>query len=152
MYTLARQRIQLRTWLVQALRGRFRFCLPCHTCLSVSFVSQFSRSHSLLAFLTVLGFRVSLVDFTIYLTFLSLWILTYCWLSSCFVIFKFLWPESLYFQPFSSCPAIHLVSVQPNGCMVVFSLLLISILFFKFGSYVVEVIFALLQQQCLGSK
>jgi len=59
-HPLARQRIQLRTWLVSALRGRFRSCLPCHTCSSVSFVSRLSRSHLLLAFFAVLGFRISL--------------------------------------------------------------------------------------------
>ena len=88
------------------LRGRFRSCLPCHTCLSVSFVSRPSRSHLLLAFFTVLGFRISLINFIAYLTLLPLWILTYCWHSSCFIIFEFLWLKSLYFQPFSSCTSV----------------------------------------------
>ena len=106
VHPLARQRIQLRTWLVQVLRGRFRFCLHWHICLSVSFVSRLSRSHSLLAFFAVLGFRISLVNFTVYLAFLSLWTLAYCWHSSCFIVFEFLWLKSLYFQPFSSCTSV----------------------------------------------
>ena len=88
------------------LRGRFRSCLYCHTCLSVSFVSRLSRSHSLLAFFAVLGFRISLFNFTVYLAFLSLWPLAYCWHSSCLIVFEFLWLKLLYFQPFSSCTSV----------------------------------------------
>ena len=144
-HPLARQRLQLRTWLVQTFSGRFRSCLSCLTCLSVLFVSRPSRSHLLLAFFAVLGFRVSLVNFTVCLAFLSLWTLAYCWHSSCFIVFEFLWLKPLYFvSVFNSCPATFLVAVQPNSCIAVFPILT-SILSFKFDLYVVEVVFALLQ-------
>ena len=48
-------------------------------------------------------FRISLVNFTEFLAFLSLWALAYCWHSSCFIVFEFLWLKLLYFQPFRSC-------------------------------------------------